>query len=426
MSKLFLGNFEFEYALADPRRILPAKLLRIRAELASSWLAIANDNDYLWTPKAIDPFFFERASAEGLPRVRPVSSFDEVPGDVECLPWGWTEDIRRLCVARGWQHHQPPLAAVRQANSRRISALLEREFDVGLPGAMTATTITEIEHQIASLSQVDRWVVKAEFGMSARERVLGCGSTITAAARTWIARRLATDGVVFFEPWVERIDEVGIQMEIPSVGTPQWIETVPMLVDGRGQYSGSVFASTGSRRSSPLSSHVPRFGSEVGLVRPCDNLGEQHALNSEVQWNLPRRGGGQSPSFAQQAGITPGLSNDWQSAVQIALRTAFRLQEMGYFGPVGIDAMRYRTADGKIQLRPIQDINARWTMGRLSLGFRRLLRPGETGRWHHGPRNSLTPQEGPSARWIRSSPDAVGDTLAHHFSHVLIQNELLI
>jgi hypothetical protein len=29
------------------------------------------------------------------------------------------------------------------------------------------------------------------------------------------------------------------------------------------------------------------------------------------------------------------------------------------------------------------DINARWTMGRLSLGWRKHLRPGESGLWWH-------------------------------------------
>jgi len=53
----------------------------------------------------------------------------------------------------------------------------------------------------------------------------------------------------------------------------------------------------------------------------------------------------------------------WQQAVETALAAASHLQSIEYFGPLGIDAMIYRDADGDSKVRPLQDINARWTMG---------------------------------------------------------------
>ena len=132
MPRFFLGNFDFEHRLADPTRQLPAKLERINAELATSWLAIADDGDYLWTPQPIEVSFFEQAVRDGLPCVIPVVSFDEVPRGVECITWGWTDDVRRLCDKHGWIHNAPPQEAVRAANSRRFSAALEREWCCGL------------------------------------------------------------------------------------------------------------------------------------------------------------------------------------------------------------------------------------------------------------------------------------------------------
>jgi len=55
--------------------------------------------------------------------------------------------------------------------------------------------------------------------MSARERILGQGP-VTAADQNWLRRRIDLYGAVFFEPWVERIEEAGIQIEIPSIGSP--------------------------------------------------------------------------------------------------------------------------------------------------------------------------------------------------------------
>jgi DNA-binding transcriptional ArsR family regulator len=49
--------------------------------------------------------------------------------------------------------------------------------------------------------------------------------------------------------------------------------------------------------------------------------------------------------------------------------------------------MQYRDENEQLHIRPLQDINARWTMGRLSLGFRKLLKPRESAKWLHGPPN---------------------------------------
>jgi len=40
--------------------------------------------------------------------------------------------------------------------------------------------------------------------------------------------------------------------------------------------------------------------------------------------------------------------------------------------------MQYQDENGQLHIRPLQDINARWTMGRLSRGFRKLLQSRES------------------------------------------------
>jgi hypothetical protein len=75
--------------------------------------------------------------------------------------------------------------------------------------------------------------------------------------------------------------------------------------------------------------------------------------------------------------------------VDFEMRVAGTLQRLGYFGPLGIDAMRYRDDTGEIRLRPLQDLNARCTMGRLALGFARLLPSNWCGSWLHFHRRHL-------------------------------------
>ena len=361
MARLFIGNFDFEHRLALPTRQISSKLGRINAELATSWLAVAEDGDFLWTPQPIESSFFEQAIANGLPRVNPVVSFDAVPRGVECLPWGWTDEVRRLCDVRGWRRNDPPHAAVRAGNSRRFSASLEREWNVGLDGAIEIANVKEFADAISVLGLATRWVVKAEFGMSGRERILGCGEP-KSADLNWVAKRIVSDGVVFLEPWVERLDEVGIQIEVPQTGLPQLIGLAPMLVDERGQYAGSWFAS-------------------------------------------------------------PDLdASNWERAVEVALDAAQRLQELRYFGPLGIDAMRYRETDGTMRLRPLQDVNARWTMGRLSLGWRRRLIPGEThGCWRHFSRGVTDPVGHGFTRVVSTSANWGGGVISYHNSCVMVR-----
>ena len=356
--RLFLGNFDFEYRLAEPSHEPSGKLRRLNAELATSWLAIAEDGDFLWTPAPIDPSFFQQIATAGMPRVIPVTSLDHLPADIECIPWGWSQEIYQLAAQRKWDITAPPLESVRISNSRATSNRLEQEWNVGLSAAGEVSSIDELTTRIESLpSPADRWVVKAEFGMSARERIIGHGALLP-SDENWVRRRFASGKSVYFEPWVNRIDEFGIQLDVPITGEPVVVGITPMLVNERGQYAGSWFQFPESR----FSCSVPY----------------------------------------------------WHDATNIALRAAKVLQSQGYFGPLGIDAMIYSDSKGERQLRPLQDINARWTMGRLSLGLRRFCQKGEEGVWCHGPiptsLGDLTHRQRPT------SPELVGTMTCHHRS----------
>jgi hypothetical protein len=81
--------------------------------------------------------------------------------------------------------------------------------------------------------------------------------------------------------------------------------------------------------------------------------------------------------------------------------------------------MQYRTSGGEIGWRPLQDINARLTMGRVALGLRRLLKADESADWLHFRRpGSATAADSQTwavsgrlpadARAIRTSPLKIG------------------
>ncbi|MBS0265104.1 MAG: hypothetical protein JSS02_24445 [Planctomycetes bacterium] len=332
MSRIFLGNFDFEHELATlPTPAIRAQSLggtsksksgragRFAAERACAWLAWAQPGDVILADRRFTAADFPDLAQAGWPIPQFCSDVDELPAgpDWELVPWGWTDSLVTWSRSRGWSGPVPPAEIVRHVNSREFRFGLERAWNIGLPAAGLARTLPELEELIAAAGDLPLgWILKANFGMAGREALRGRGPQLEAHCRNWAERRLRTTGPIVFEPLVERVAEAGVQVDVPMSAPPVCLGITPQLVDRSGVYRGSRFAC-----------------STVELA-------------------------------------------DWQPAVDVALRTARELQSLGYFGPLGIDAMWYRTAAGELRLRPLQDLNARLTMGRLSLGWQRLLANG--------------------------------------------------
>jgi hypothetical protein len=321
--RVWLGNFDFEHSLADTRVTPRARVRQVARGLTPILLGAAADGDFVWCPDVPPEGFFERLACAGLAAVTPVWEPGQLPTVAECVPWGWTAATIDWARRSGLSCHAPPLEVVRRLNSRQFALELEQQLGVGLRGAGTAASLTELFDVVDGLSGSEHdWVVKAEFAHSSRERIVHRRARpVTRDDLTgWAGRRLRAGGKLVIEPWVERIDEVGIQLAISESGEPELAGVSGLLVDEAGRFVG------------------------------CD--------------------------------FTPGREDDprWADAVSAALEVGRRARDAGYFGPLGVDAMRYRGAGSEPAVRPLQDINARWTMGRLSLGFRRLLGPGEQGR----------------------------------------------
>lgn len=326
--RLFYGNFDFERELGTAiGSNLPKRIRRLNLDLQCVMWLLADDGDLVWFDSYVN-WYRDEMLATGLPEIQWNSWTSPTAQSLEFVPWGWTAKLRKwadIWVKRsGWHYRAPVQAAVRQANSRRFSFALEREWNIGLGRACEIRSPADLETAVATLPEGGaRWVVKSEFGMSARERILGSGRIISQQSRNWIESRIGAGVALIFEPWVERVAEAGLQFTIPEAGEPILEGVTPLHCDANGQYRGSRFAEDRT------------------------------------------------------------LMDHWGEAIEFGTKAAVRAQQLGYFGPMGIDAMCYRDATGRERIRPLQDINARYTMGRLSLGLRRLLRSGEVGTWLH-------------------------------------------
>ncbi|MGE3313815.1 MAG: hypothetical protein AB7O26_01780 [Planctomycetaceae bacterium] len=375
--RIFYGNFEFEHALCEAvPRSLAEKLRRINLEIGAALAALADDGDFIWLPEQVETGFSDKLAAAGLPEVRFAREEIDVPNSPELVPWGWTTPLRDWAKRQGWQCIAPAQATVERINSRKFSFELEQEWGCSLDGAAEIHSLDQLAEKLAQQpNDGNGWVLKSEFSMSARERIIGRTTELTAPARNWTTSRLATGMSLFFEPWVERVEEAGLQFTIPEAGPPLLVGITPLLCDALGQYRGS------------------RFGDD------------------------------------------PALRLRWNEAIAIGLKAAERAQSHGYFGPMGIDAMHYRDSAGKERVRPLQDINGRMTMGRVSLGLRRLLQPGEVGSWLH--LRCPAKDEEQAARWydelrkmlptsvrtVRTSPLTVGGLPVQHATIATISSD---
>ena len=310
--KLYIPNFDFEHRLVGESASKSAR--RVMAELAWAWMPLIADSDAILFDG--DAVFPELPFGLGTPRV--VSRPEDVP-TAAIEPWGWTDELRRLAETRDPARRIPSHESVRSSNDRMFSFGLEQRLNCGIPFSRRVESMRSIQESLQSLQPGHRWVVKARFGMSARERVCGNGSIIEHAAERWIESRLERDGVVFFEPWVCRVSEAGLHYVISADGTCQFLGTTELVNDAAGRYRGSVF----TREST--------------------------------------------------------LDEEWHDARLACETVVASAKSAGYHGPLGIDAMRFQRADESLGLRPIQDINARYTMGRLCFEWRRHLAPGQWG-----------------------------------------------
>ncbi len=346
MNAFLWGNFDFEHELASSSYAPNRNLQRLAAELSCHLLGLAETGDAVCLP-VLPPAEFLTAFREqfgvSLTCVESPLRTAAIGEATErrFQPWGWSDAARRVATQIGAKIDAPSSEAVRLANSRRVSVEIERELGLDLASSRVIAEFADLELAVADCAQratcspdTLRWVIKAEFGMSARERVVGRGTALPEPTRRWIEKRLEKGEWLIFEPWLDRVAEFGIMMSIHRSSAAksadaqiELLAVTELLTDSTGRYVGSQC--------------LPNGGFEQAMPH-----GELIA-----------------------------------NAVTEVQRFARRIAQLGYFGPLGIDVMLYRNHIGELAIRPIQDVNARYTMGFIARRLCERVAHGEHHAW---------------------------------------------
>lgn len=168
-----------------------------------------------------------------------------------------------------------------------------------------------------------RVVVKEAFGLAGSNAIRLWEPEMSSAQRQWIVHALRKDRQLVVEPWLERVLDFSIQLEMG----PRALKLcgfTGLVNDRKGQFLANWAEADYSRR---LPARV------AALFRaPADISGHLDRLYGEISFLLESE-----------------------------------LRRVGFVGPVSIDAFVYRTPQGGHRLKPVVEINPRYTMGRLTV-----------------------------------------------------------
>ncbi len=173
--------------------------------------------------------------------------------------------------------------------------------------------MADMKTHIIGHPQFDRWVLKPRFGTSGRgftylddvqtQSVLGLDMLIRDQVRSFA--RLMEQGGFILEPWVERMMDFSTQWWIHENGHIDYLAMLKQDMTKHGLCRGHKW--------------LPRLPSQVIL----------------------------------------------QDALTMHRDIVEQIKQEGYYGPLGLDGFTYRSASGDEQLRPVNEVNPRFTMGTL-------------------------------------------------------------
>lgn len=204
----------------------------------------------------------------------------------------------------------PPQDVLARVNHRRFA----HELGQALPGATFVTDAGALEEVLSNRAALERtsetlaWLLKRPLGYAGRgRRVVGLVRTPEDGA--WIAASLRADGLMV-EPRVTRLLDCALHGYVTDTGHCTLGELTVQDVDATGAWVASRRAPAGTLTSEEL-----------------------------------------------------------ETLVHEARRTADALHRAGYFGPFGLDAFRWRAPGGGVHFQPRCEVNARYSMGwRVGLG----------------------------------------------------------
>ncbi|MBW8865274.1 MAG: DUF455 family protein [Verrucomicrobia bacterium] len=256
-------------------------------------------------------------------------------------PWAWGPDSFELL--------KPVFASVtgeKRATEKRfnegLAELYSKSWSVGFlrkiilgydkkpewlcPESEIGTTVHSFDKALAAIEKIRRRghhkiIVKEALGVAGSNAMRLFEPELLETQKRWMQKALQQRRELVIEPWLERLMDFSAQLEMGERGLKLCGYT-GLLNDARGQFIAN-FAETHHHKRIPA-----RVISQFSA--PADTSGQLLEFYGEVFTALEKE-----------------------------------FMALDFTGPIGIDAFVYRDAGGGAKLKPVVEINPRYTMGRV-------------------------------------------------------------
>lgn len=321
MKILHIANTDFEFELESPS-LIPLELAWEQhpfcLQLQFLPLLYAGPDEGVAVSSMPDPLFISellnlKLWKEGdLPKIIPFNQVDQFP-KCPCSSWGASPRIQKWAHDRSLKYAVPAFDIVREINSKAFTHL----HGFHLP----ESTLVENEGDLIRALKLlpIKAVLKSCFGVSGKgHRFIDANTNLQSTLR-FCQKQWEKGLPLILEPWLDRILDFSTQWTIDQMSQIVFQGSTVFKTDHKGGYQSTV-----------VGCEKKLFGSYLPFL-------EEH-----------------------------------KEYVQAALTC---IAKKGYFGPVGIDALLYRSCQGSVKLYPLVEINGRQTMSLAALKFQKKWMP---------------------------------------------------
>jgi len=288
---------------------------------------------WAWSPDSVDLLapLFSQVTAE---QRTPAQRFN--PRIAQLYSKAWSAEFLRafLCSSRREEAHS---VLPKQGQSLLTSAAprnwLCSESEVG-------AAVNSPNEALAAIAAIrarghHKVIIKEAIGLAGSNAIRLFEPELLENQRRWLTNALRNGRQLVVEPWLERLADFSVQLEMSETGLKLCGYTA-LLNDAKGQYQG--------------------------------NLAEPHHHT-----RIPAAIVKLFPAIPNISRLVLALYAELFESLEAELR------EVDFVGPIGIDAFVYRDPDGKPRLKPIVEINPRYTMGRVTVELMRQVCQNSSG-----------------------------------------------
>ena len=236
------------------------------------------------------------------------------PGLAQLYSKSWSANFLRKIVSGTSRHDQAK--TIKRPSGREW---LCSENEIGVP-------VNSLEEALAVIAGIrgrgqHNVVVKQAFGVAGGNALRLLEPCVLEAQLRWMSRAFAQKRELVVEPWLNRVQDFSVQLEMTPAGL-KLCGFTGLVSDARGQFVA--------------------------------NFAESH-----FHQRIPNR---VVTQFRQPKDIS-GQLLDFYDLVLHFLEA--ELRALDFTGPLGLDAFVYRDSLGTVRLKPVVEINPRYTMGRV-------------------------------------------------------------